>query len=331
MRYKTLNTCPEQNVIDVTILLDDAMPEQLIIVGGGPAGLAAAIYAAREGFNPLVVAGANPGGQLLLTTTVENFPGFPDGVLGSDLIALLRKQAERFGTRFIDSNVTGVDFGKKPYTITVDEKKYEAESVIIATGANAKWLGIESEKRFIGHGVSSCATCDGPFFRDRNVIVVGGGDTAMEDSLFLTRFVKSVHIVHRRDELRASKIMQERARNNPKISFVWNSTVEEILGDSRVRSVKLRNLITGEVTETSTDGVFVAIGYQPNTTMLGDALPLDNAGYVITKEEVLTDLEGVYVAGDVSDRYYRQAATAVASGVKAALHAREYLQQRHEG
>ncbi len=307
------------------------MSEQLIIVGGGPAGLSAAIYAAREGFNPLVIAGANPGGQLLLTTIVENFPGFPDGVMGSDLISLLRKQAEKFGARFIDSNVAKVNFSSKPYTVSTDEKEYTSESVIIATGANAKWLGIESEKKFIGHGVSSCATCDGPFFRNKNVIVVGGGDTAMEDALFLTRFVNSVKIVHRRDSLRASKIMQDKAMNNPKISFVWNSEIKEILGDTKVTAVKIHDVVTDAVTEMPIDGVFVAIGYKPNTEMIKGALPLDEKGYIVTKDEILTDIEGVYVAGDVSDKYYRQAVTAVASGVKAALHAREYLQKGKDG
>ncbi len=301
------------------------MVEKLLIIGGGPAGLSAAIYASREGFNPLVIAGMNAGGQLLLTSVVENFPGFPDGVDGPVIIDLMRKQAEKFGTRFVDQNVTKVDFSKHPFGVSTEDAEYEADSIIIATGANAKWLGLESEKRLIGKGVSSCATCDGPFFRNKDVIVVGGGDTAMEDSLFLTKFVNSVTIVHRREGLRASKIMQERVRSNPKIKFIWDTVVDEVLGEEKVTGVKLKNLKTGETNEMKADGLFVAIGYSPNTSMFEGQVALDEQGYIEADEEVKTNIEGIFVAGDVADKVFRQAATASGSGVKAALLAREYL------
>ncbi|MDE1768555.1 MAG: thioredoxin-disulfide reductase [Candidatus Micrarchaeota archaeon] len=299
--------------------------EKLIILGSGPAGLSAAIYASREGFNPLVIGGYNPGGQLLLTTVVENYPGFPDGIDGPVLISQLRKQAEKFGTRFIDTNATAVDFSSKPFKVTADEKVYGADSIIIATGANAKWLGIDSEKKFIGHGVSNCATCDGPFYKGKDVIVVGGGDTAMEDSIFLTRFANSVTIVHRRDGLKASKVMQERAKSNPKIKFIWNTGIEEILGETSVSSVRLKNVLTNEVSEMKIGGVFVAIGYNPNTEIFKGIVKLDEKGYIVPIDEVKTGIDGVFVAGDVADHFYRQAATASGSGVKAALHVREYL------
>lgn len=302
------------------------MAEGVIIIGSGPAGLSAALYTAREDFKPLVITGVNAGGQLLLTTTVENYPAFPDGVQGAELIDLMRKQAEKFGTRFIADDVIGVDFSSRPFKIKTHSGQYEANSLIVATGASAKWLGIESEKKFIGKGVSSCATCDAPFFKNKNVIVVGGGDTAMEDSLFLTKFVNSVTIVHRRDQFRASKIMQERVLSNQKIKVVWDSGIDEIIGNDKVSGVKIRNLKTDQVTEMGIDGIFVAIGYAPNTKFLEGSLPLDDKGYIITKEEVETDIEGVFVAGDDADHIYRQAATAAGSGVKAALKVREYLQ-----
>lgn len=301
------------------------MVEKLLIIGGGPAGLSAAIYASREGFNPLVIAGMNAGGQLLLTSVVENFPGFPDGVDGPVIIDLMRKQAEKFDTRFVDQNVTKVDFAKRPFRVFTEDAEYEADSVIIATGANAKWLGIESEKKLIGKGISSCATCDGPFFKNKDVVVVGGGDTAMEDSLFLTKFVNSITIVHRRGELRASKIMQERVKSNQKIKFVWDSVIDEVLGDEKVVGVRLKNLKTGATSEMEADGIFVAIGYSPNTAMFNGQVNLDEQGYIKAEDEVKTNIEGVFVAGDVADKVYRQAATASGSGVKAALLAREYL------
>jgi thioredoxin reductase (NADPH) len=301
------------------------MVEKLLIIGGGPAGLSAAIYASREGFNPLVIAGMNAGGQLLLTSVVENFPGFPDGVDGPVIIDLMRKQAEKFDTRFVDQNVTKVDFAKRPFKVFTEDAEYEADSVIIATGANAKWLGIESEKKLIGKGISSCATCDGPFFKNKDVVVVGGGDTAMEDSLFLTKFVNSITIVHRRGELRASKIMQERVKSNQKIKFVWDSVIDEVLGDEKVVGVRLKNLKTSATSEMKTDGIFVAIGYSPNTEMFNGQVNLDEQGYIEAEDEVKTNIDGVFVAGDVADKVYRQAATASGSGVKAALLAREYL------
>ena len=302
------------------------MAEKVIILGSGPAGLSAAIYASREGFDPLVIGGFNPGGQLLLTTIVENFPGFPDGVYGPDLITNMREQAKKFGTRFIDTNATKVDFGTKPFKITADEKVYEAQTVIIATGANAKWLGIPSEQKFIGRGVSNCATCDGPFYKGKDVIAVGGGDTAMEDSLFLTRFANSVTIVHRKDTLRASKVMQDRAKANQKIKFVWNSAIDEVKGAEKVTSVVLKNLVTNETTEVKTDGVFVAIGYTPNTDIFNGQITLDEKGYIVpARDEIFTNIDGVFVAGDVADHVFRQAATASGSGVKAALAVREYM------
>ncbi len=304
------------------------MVEKVIIIGGGPAGLSAAIYTAREGFQPLVISGFEAGGQLLLTTMVENIPGFPDGVMGPDYIAMMRRQAERFGARFIDSNADAVDLKQRPFAIKVEGKAYNADALIIATGANAKWLGIESEQRFMGRGVSSCGTCDGPFFKGKDVIVVGGGDTAMEDSLFLTRFARSVTIVHRRDALRASRIMAERAVSNPKIKVMFNSAIEEITGDARVTGVRIRDLATGKTAEMPIDGVFIAIGHAPNTQLFKGQLPLDENGYLVTSDEVLTGIDGVYVAGDVSDHYYRQAATAAGSGVKAALRVREYFQNK---
>ncbi len=302
------------------------MVENIIILGGGPAGLTAALYAARDGFNPLVISGVNAGGQLLLTTTVDNFPGFTDGVQGPELMDKLKRQAEKFGTRFEQADVTEIDFSSSPYKVKVGSQEYEGRSIIIATGASAKWLGIESESKFIGRGVSSCATCDAPFFKGKNVIVVGGGDTAMEDSVFLTRFANSVTIVHRRDAFRASKIMQDKALSNPKIKVIWNSTVEEIMGDKRVTGVKIKNIVTNGTTEMQIDGVFVAVGYKPNTDFLNGKLPLDAKGYIITKDEVKTELPGIFVAGDVADHVYRQAITAAGSGAKAALEARTYLQ-----
>ncbi|MCL5101948.1 MAG: thioredoxin-disulfide reductase [Candidatus Marsarchaeota archaeon] len=302
------------------------MVENVIIIGSGPAGLSAALYTAREDFKPLVITGVEAGGQLLLTTVVENFPAFPDGVYGSELIDLMRKQAEKFGARFIGENVDSVDFSSRPFKVKTSSQEYEANSVIIATGASAKWLGIPSEKNFIGKGVSSCATCDAPFFKKKDVAIVGGGDTAMEDSIFLTKFVNSVTIIHRRDSFRASKIMQERVKSNPKIKIIWNSTVEEIKGSGKVESIMIKDVNTGKETEMKVDGLFVAIGYKPNTDFLRGVLELDQAGYIVTQDEVKTKIEGVYVAGDVADHVYRQAITAAASGTKAALEVRAYLQ-----
>ena len=302
------------------------MVENVIIIGSGPAGLTSAIYTSREEFSPLVISGTNAGGQLLLTSSVENYPAFPDGILGPDLIALMRKQAEKFGARFIEGDVVSVDFKSNPLKVKTTYGNYESKTVIVATGASAKWLGIPSESAFIGKGVSSCATCDAPFFKNKSVIVVGGGDTAMEDSLFLTKFVKSVTIVHRRNEFRASKIMQERILSNRKVSVVYNSVVEEVKGDTKVRGVVIRNVETNNTSELQTDGVFVAIGHTPNTSFLKGQLELDSKGFIVTAEEVKTDIPGVFVAGDAADKKYRQAVTAAGSGAKAALEVREYLQ-----
>jgi len=304
------------------------MVEDVIIIGSGPAGLTAAIYTARDGFKPLLISGTAAGGQLMLTTTVENFPGFQEGIYGSELMDNMRRQAEKFGVRFIDGDATAVDLSSRPFKVTASGQTFEALSVIIATGASARWLDIPSEKKFIGRGVSSCATCDGAFFKNKNVIVVGGGDTAMEDSIFLTQFANSVTVVHRRDSLRASKIMQERAFANPKIKFIWNSVVDEVLGDVKVTGVKLKNVNTGEITEMSIDGVFVAIGYVPNTAIFKDFLELDDQGYIKTIDEVKTNIEGVFVAGDVADRVYKQAITAAGAGAKAALEARAYIMRK---
>ncbi|MDE1873904.1 MAG: thioredoxin-disulfide reductase [Candidatus Micrarchaeota archaeon] len=303
------------------------MTEKVIIVGSGPAGLSAAIYTAREGFNPLVISGYNGGGQLILTTLVENIPGFPEGIMGPEYMQMLIKQAKRFGARMVDRDVTAVDLKSKPIKVTVEDQVYETDTLIIATGANAKYLGLPSEKKFMGRGVSSCATCDAAFFKGKKVVVVGGGDTAMEDSLFLTRFASEVSIVHRRDSFRASKIMQERVMSNPKITVVWNTTVDEIKGDKVVSSVVLKDVATGQTREMPIDGVFLAIGYEPNTKLFKGQLQMDELGYLVTKDEVKTEVEGVYVAGDVADRTYRQAGTAAGSGIKAALCVRAFMQE----
>lgn len=301
------------------------MAENVIIIGAGCAGLSAAIYTAREGFEPLVLAGSISGGQLMLTTDVENYPGFPQGVQGPELIDLMHKQAERFGARFAYEDVKDIDISSSPFKIITADKTYETKTLIVATGANAKTLGLKEEKTLMGKGISTCATCDGPFYKNKNVVVVGGGDTAMEDSNFLTKFASSVTIVHRRDSFRASKIMQDKTLSNNKIKVMWNTAIEKILGDRKVTGVSLRNLQTNETSQMQIEGVFMAIGHSPNTDAFKGKLKLDEKGYIITKDEVLTDVEGVYVAGDVSDPVYRQAATACAAGVKAALQVREHL------
>ncbi|MCL5412758.1 MAG: thioredoxin-disulfide reductase [Candidatus Marsarchaeota archaeon] len=302
------------------------MVDDILVVGSGPAGLTAAIYASREGFSTSVVEGASPGGQLLLTTVIENYPGFAEGISGPELMDIFRKQAERFGAKFIGGEATDLDLSKRPFVVKIGGSTHEAKCLIIATGASPRWLGIPSEQRFIGKGVSSCATCDGAFFKGRDVIVVGGGDTAMEDSTFLTRFAKSVTIVHRRDKFRASKIMQDRALSNPKIRVIWNSAVEEIRGDEKVNGVTIRNLLTDELTRLDVQGVFVAIGYAPNTKFLEGKLELDDNGYIKVRDEVHSAITGVFIAGDAADPVYRQAVSAAGSGAKAAIAAREYLQ-----
>ena len=303
------------------------MTEKVVIVGSGPAGLTAAIYAARAGLDPLMVEGMERGGQLMITTDVENYPGFPDGIMGPDLMEQMRKQAERFGTRIISSNVTDVDFSSRPYTVSVGSDEYRAESVIISTGASARWLGVPGEEKLRGFGVSACATCDGFFFREKELVVVGGGDSAMEEALFLTKFATKVTVVHRRDEFRASTIMAQRVLDHPKIEVVWDSVVEEITGDSVVTGVTLKNLKTDEVTEFATDGVFVAIGHDPNTSVFADHLELDGEGYIVTAPgTTTTSVEGVFAAGDVTDKIYRQAVTAAGMGCQAALDAERFLE-----
>ena len=301
----------------------------VIVLGSGPAGLTAAIYTTRAGLSPLVFEGAEAGGQLMLTTEVENYPGFADPILGPDLIANMRAQAQRVGAEFISEDAIQVDLSRRPFRITSQSgDTYEANALIIATGAKAKLLGLPGEQRLMGRGVSTCATCDGFFFRDRNVIVVGGGDTAMEEALYLSKLAKSVTVVHRRDQLRASKILQQRAMDNPKISFVWSHTVADIVGDGKVSGVKLRELRTDRVVERPTDGVFVAIGHKPNTDLFRGQLAIDDNGYIIRTRRSATSVEGVFAAGDVHDHTYRQAVTAAGYGCEAAIDAERWLQQQ---
>lgn len=305
------------------------MTEKVLIIGSGPAGLTAAIYAARADLEPLMIEGMERGGQLMITTDVENYPGFPDGVMGPDLMEQMRKQAERFGTRIISSDVTEVDFSKRPFTVNVGKDVYTAESIIISTGASARWLGVEGEERLRGFGVSACATCDGFFFRDKELLVIGGGDTALEEALFLTKFASRVTVVHRRDEFRASPIMADRVMDHPKIDVLWDTVLDEIVGDDLVSGARLRNVKTDEVTEFSAEGVFIAIGHTPNTGVFSDHLDLDDDGYLITDPGTTrTSTEGIFAAGDVTDKIYRQAVTAAGMGCQAALDAQHWLQDQ---
>jgi thioredoxin reductase (NADPH) len=300
--------------------------ERVIIIGSGPAGLTAAVYAARANLTPLVLAGGLYGGQLMLTTEVENYPGFPDGIMGPDLMMKFREQAERFGARIENVDVTSVDFSKHPFTVSTPDEEYHAQTVIVATGASARWLDIPGEEKLRGRGVSTCATCDGAFFREKHITVVGGGDSAMEEALFLTRFGHTVTVIHRRDSLRASKIMADRALANPKIKFIWNTAVEEVLGDPVMTGLRLRNLVDGTVSDFEAHALFIAIGHTPNTGIFAGQLELDPAGYIISPDGTSTNIEGVFVAGDVNDIRYKQAITAAGSGCKAAMDAEKHLE-----
>ncbi len=304
----------------------------LIVIGGGPAGYTAALYSARANLAPLVIEGFNWGGQLMITSDVENYPGYPDGVLGPTMMQDFRRQAERFGAEFLTDDVTKVDFSERPFRVWVGNDEYRAEAVIVATGASARQLGLESEVKLQGRGVSYCATCDASFFRDKVVVVVGGGDSAMEEATFISRFASKVYLVHRREEFRASPIMVDRARADEKIEFVLNKVVEEVLGDGKVKGVRLRDTITGETSELETDGFFVAIGHDPNTALFLDQLDHEEeTGYLITDgKSTRTNIPGVFAAGDVQDHVYRQAVTAAGSGCAAALDAERFLSaERH--
>ncbi|HLW16226.1 MAG TPA: thioredoxin-disulfide reductase [Actinomycetota bacterium] len=304
------------------------MPENVIIIGSGPAGLTAALYAGRANLNPLMIEGAAPYGQLMLTTDVENYPGFPDGILGPELMESFRKQAEKFGARFITADASRVDFSRTPFVVEVGETSYEANSIIVSTGAKARMLDIPGERELLGRGVSTCATCDGFFFRGRELVVVGGGDSAVEEAIFLTKFATKVTIIHRRDELRASKIMQDRARANEKISFLWNTVVDEVAGsDGAVTGLKLKNVKTGEVSDFKTDGLFIAIGHDPNTQLFKGQLELDDNGYIVAQHpRTQTSVAGVFACGDVVDHIYRQAITAAGTGCAAAIDAERFLE-----
>ena len=315
------------------------MPERrkVVIIGSGPAGLTAALYTARAQLQPLVLEGEpsstsdQPGGQLMLTTDVENYPGFVDGIMGPDLMGRFRAQAERFGAEYLTSNASRVDFSVRPFRVwapdptTGEEKEFRAHSVIVSTGARSLMLGLEAEKRLLGYGLSTCATCDGFFFRGQDIAVVGGGDSALEEAIFLTKFAESVTVIHRRKQLRASKIMQDRAFMNPKLRFLWDSVVTDILGDAKVQGVQVRNVVTDEVTVLPVSGLFVAIGHAPNTGLFAGELSMDDAGYLLTHDGTRTSVEGVFACGDVQDHVYRQAVTAAGSGCMAAIDAERWL------
>ncbi len=302
--------------------------QEVVIMGSGCAGLTAAIYAARANLKPLLIRGVEAGGQLSLTTAVENYPGFPEGVQGPDLVDRMKKQAERFGAEFLEGDIAKVDLSRRPFTIEVGTEKIETRTFIIASGASAVLLGLESERKLIGHGVSTCATCDGFFYRGKPVAVVGGGDTAMEEALFLTRYATQVSVIHRRDKLRASKILQDRARKNEKIKFVWDSVVDDVLDPAKgeVTGLKLKNVKTEKISDHACDGLFIGIGHQPNTGVFKGQLEIDANGYLVTRDGSKTSIPGVYAAGDVQDHVYRQAITAAGSGCMAAIEAERFLE-----
>src|SRR6516164_2307803 len=315
---------------------------EVVIIGSGPAGLTAAVYAARANLRPLVIEGApssggdQPGGQLMLTTDVENYPGFVDGIMGPDLMGRFRAQAERFGAEYLTSNANRVDFSVRPFRVwapdptTGEEKEFRAHSVIVSTGARSLMLGLEAEKHLLGYGLSTCATCDGFFFRGQDIAVVGGGDSALEEAIFLTKFAESVTVIHRRKQLRASKIMQDRAFMNPKLRFLWDSVVTDIMGDTKVEAIQLRNVVTDELMVLPVTGVFVAIGHAPNTALFTGQVEMDEAGYLLTHDGTKTNIEGVLACGDVQDHVYRQAVTAAGSGCMAAIDAERWLEARGE-
>lgn len=310
--------------------------ERVIIIGSGPAGLTAAIYTARASLEPLVIEGEpsstsdQPGGQLMLTTEVENFPGFPDGIMGPELMMNFRSQAERFGAKFLTEKATNIDFSSRPFKVWVREAEYHADSVIVSTGARSLMLGLEEEQRLIGHGLSTCATCDGFFFRDQHIAVVGGGDSAIEEASFLTKFASKVTLIHRRDEFRASKIMQDRAFANPKIDVLWNHTVTKVNGDKKVDGIEVTNTVDGSVSTMPVTGLFIAIGHRPNTDLFTGVLDMDDAGYLQTQpDSSYTNIEGVFACGDVQDHTYRQAITAAGSGCMAAIDSERWLEGQH--
>jgi thioredoxin reductase (NADPH) len=311
--------------------MSDNNQYKVIIIGSGPAGLTAALYAARANLSPIIFEGSQPGGQLTITTEVENYPGFPSGIMGPELMELFRQQAHRFGAQSFYQEVMEVDLSRRPFKVVADEKEYFAETIIIATGASAKLLGIPSEAEYMGYGVSACATCDGFFFKNQHVVVIGGGDTAMEEATFLTKYASKVTVVHRRNELRASKVMQGRAFKNPKIEFIWDSVVQEVLGKNEggrksITGVRLKNVKTGAVTDFKCDGLFLAIGHQPNTLMFKGLLEMDSVGYLTTKpHSTATNIPGVFAAGDVADPTYRQAVSAAGTGCMAAIDAERFL------
>lgn len=311
--------------------MENSKVEKLIIIGSGPAGLTAAIYGARGGLDPLVVSGREAGGQLTLTTDVDDFPGFPEGIQGPDLMIKMRKQAERFNTRFINEDVLSVDFSQKPFTIKTETKEFKAQAVILATGASAMWLNLESEQALRGKGVSACAVCDGFFFKGKQVAVVGGGDTAMREVNFLSRICSKVTVIHRRETLKAQLALQELVKSKPNVEFIWNSEVIEVLGQEKLTGVKLKNTQNGQISELQLDGLFIAIGHKPNTDFLKGQMDLDEKGYIVVTNETQTSVEGVFAAGDVADYKYRQAVTAAGAGCKAIFDVEEYLENLPAG